>query len=377
MILYDLTACQPSRSSKRHGGGRYGEVVFLRILERRMTIACYYDSSRWINPELIRAIEKHKTPLYDLQCSSLKDIVSRCGATIIYSSIPWDIIFSCPCKLLFTWHGLRREETPPDAFFWKYKPDSWKSVVKFVLNKYIPVLGQRRPRMESKHILSNRDISFVMVSHHSEKSLRAFYPASKDRDVKVFYSPSTSKDVKLLPKTNEKYFLIVSCNRWEKNSLRAVMALDRLFSMGYLDGYHVRLTGSSDDKCYKYKIVNKERFVFHGYVNDDELEQLYHDAYCLVYPSLNEGFGYPPLEAMHYGVPVLASPFTSIPEVCGDAAIYFNPFSVEEIMSRLLMIADGHLHQTYSERARQRYLLITEKQKADLDALIDYLYEQA
>ena len=92
---------------------------------------------------------------------------------------------------------------------------------------------------------------------------------------------------------------------------------------------------------------------------------------------MNEGFGYPPLEAMHYGVPVLASPFTSIPEVCGDAAIYFNPFSVEEIMSRLLMITDEHLYKTYSERARQRYMLITEKQKTDLDAMIDYLYENA
>ena len=111
-----------------------------------------------------------------------------------------------------------------------------------------------------------------------------------------------------------------------------------------------------------------------GFVDDDELEQLNHDAYCLIYPSLNEGFGYPPLEAMRYGTPVVASPVTSISEVCGESVIYFNPFSIEELKSRLLMITDFNIHKQYSEKGYRRYLAIHEKQERDLDLLIDYLY---
>jgi glycosyltransferase involved in cell wall biosynthesis len=63
----------------------------------------------------------------------------------------------------------------------------------------------------------------------------------------------------------------------------------------------------------------------HGLVTVDELVALYRTAACLVFPSLYEGFGLPPLEAMACGCPVAAASAAAIPEVCGDAAIYFDP----------------------------------------------------
>jgi glycosyltransferase involved in cell wall biosynthesis len=62
-----------------------------------------------------------------------------------------------------------------------------------------------------------------------------------------------------------------------------------------------------------------------GYVSDGELRALYEQAACLVYPSRYEGFGIPPLEAMACGCPVIASRAASLPEVCGDAALYVDP----------------------------------------------------
>ncbi|HTY12888.1 MAG TPA: glycosyltransferase family 1 protein [Candidatus Omnitrophota bacterium] len=62
-----------------------------------------------------------------------------------------------------------------------------------------------------------------------------------------------------------------------------------------------------------------------GYVDDDELSNLLSNARALVYPSKYEGFGLPPLEAMNCGCPVITTRFTSISEVCGDAAIYIDP----------------------------------------------------
>ena len=62
-----------------------------------------------------------------------------------------------------------------------------------------------------------------------------------------------------------------------------------------------------------------------GYVRDAELKALYQRAQCFVYPSWYEGFGLPPLEAMRAGCPVVVSRAASLPETCGDAALYFDP----------------------------------------------------
>ena len=153
------------------------------------------------------------------------------------------------------------------------------------------------------------------------------------------------------------------------------MALDKLFSLGYLDGYKVKVTGVQSSAHYRYKLINKDRFVFLGYVEDEVLEQLYHDAYCFIYPSLNEGFGYPPLEAMRYGVPVIASPYSSISEICEGAVLYANPLSVEEIMARILFITSKDVYDDFSHRATIQYKKITERQNADLDLLVDFIYD--
>lgn len=72
-----------------------------------------------------------------------------------------------------------------------------------------------------------------------------------------------------------------------------------------------------------------------GYVSDEDLPLLYQDAKVFCYPSLYEGFGFPILEAMASGVPVAISNTTSCPEVGGNAAVYFDPLSVEDIAAKL------------------------------------------
>jgi glycosyltransferase involved in cell wall biosynthesis len=73
-----------------------------------------------------------------------------------------------------------------------------------------------------------------------------------------------------------------------------------------------------------------------GEVSASQLASLYRRAACLVYPSLYEGFGIPPLEAMACGCPVAASNAGAIPEVCGDAAVLFDPTDVEAMAAAML-----------------------------------------
>lgn len=79
-----------------------------------------------------------------------------------------------------------------------------------------------------------------------------------------------------------------------------------------------------------------------GLVGYDELKALYRSATVLAFPSLYEGFGLPPLEAMASGCPVAASNAGSIPEVCGDAAVLFDALNVQAIASGILEARDRH-----------------------------------
>lgn len=135
-----------------------------------------------------------------------------------------------------------------------------------------------------------------------------------------------------------------------KNNLRAIMAFDRLADYNCMKDIRMKVTGTKGNN-FRYKIKHPDRFDFLGYVDDQELESLYANAYIFVYPSLNEGFGYPPLEAMRYKIPVIASPLSSIAETCSGGALYFNPFSVEEIMNRMLMVTtNSNLYSDLSQK---------------------------
>lgn len=375
-MLFYLECTQPGMSGKRHGGGRYGEIVFKRIVERGLPVVAYYNSSKWFNPEIRKIIEDNGIVLCDSQEKSIEDVIAENKIERVYypMEVYGKLMEVDSCELYGTIHGLRAMELEFDKLMFKYRCVKRKEKIVFLIKKLFPKFGYSHARKHYGQILSNKNFHFAMVSDHSCGMMNSFFPESKDKTIPCFYSPSTSTKKEMQRKYSEKYFLMVSANRWEKNVLRGIIAFDRLFSMGYLQDYFVKITGAQNATDFLYKLQNKDRFEFYGYVDDMELEQLYHDAYAFVYPTLNEGFGYPPLEAMHYGVPVLTSSHTSIPEVCGNAVLYFNPYSIEEIMARILLICKQEKHDDLSRRAKERYDLVTKKQCADLDGLINYIY---
>lgn len=374
-LLYDLTTTQPFGNSTRHGGGKYGEVVLKRIIARQYPVVCFYDSNRWLNPEVRDLLKSEKITLYDIHKQNLDDIIKTSKANVLYSALPTHSLMTRrDIRVIGTIHGLRRLETPSDSYCFKYRNLNWKDWFFFISKKFIPCLMRKRLRSYYMKSWKNPMLKLVTVSHHTSNAIKVYFPEFREQDIPVFYSPSTTEFDITEKKYLSKFFLLVSGNRLEKNNLRAIIALDRLFTNGFLDDFNVKITGSKNASNFRYKIKNPERFEFMGYVDDVELDQLYHDAYCLVYPSLNEGFGYPPLEAMHYGTPVISSSYCSIPEVCGEASLYFNPFCIEEIENRSLQISNAEYHDAQSILAFKQYIRITSKQNSDLDRLIDYIY---
>jgi glycosyltransferase involved in cell wall biosynthesis len=104
---------------------------------------------------------------------------------------------------------------------------------------------------------------------------------------------------------------------------------------------------------------------FLGYVPEEDLPALYGAATVFCYPSLYEGFGLPPLEAMACGVPTVTSNVSSLPEVVADAALQVNPLSVEAIAAALQRFLDDEaMRQEYGSRGLARAALFSWEQTA-------------
>lgn len=101
--------------------------------------------------------------------------------------------------------------------------------------------------------------------------------------------------------------------------------------------------------------ISHKNVVFLGHIEDDILANLYQHAVAFVYPSLYEGFGIPPLEAMYFGCPVVASNTSSIPEVCGEAVLYVDPNSTDSLLEGLREIMRNvELRKKLIDRGHER-----------------------
>lgn len=99
----------------------------------------------------------------------------------------------------------------------------------------------------------------------------------------------------------------------------------------------------------------EDTVIFTGYLPDDEVIQLYKHALCYVHPSLYEGFGIPILEAMSYNCPVIASAASSLPEIGGEACLYFDPKNVDDVTDDIIqMIERPELRKKLIEKGKKR-----------------------
>ena len=132
---------------------------------------------------------------------------------------------------------------------------------------------------------------------------------------------------------NQSAYILSVGGTLNKNFAKIVAA------MPYLSDVEVTLVvvGQLEDQCRKLLDGIKNVCIV-GYVTNEELMALYTKAKCLVFPSVYEGFGIPPLEAMSMGCPVIVSNRASLPEVCGEAALYCDPFDEKDIANQIRIL---------------------------------------
>ncbi|HEU0204383.1 MAG TPA: glycosyltransferase family 1 protein [Burkholderiaceae bacterium] len=147
-----------------------------------------------------------------------------------------------------------------------------------------------------------------------------------------------------------RYVLAVGSDKPHKN----FEVLDRALAL--LNGFPftVAIAGATDLAIFRHARPSQHTRLL-GYVSDVELADLYRHAAWFVFPSTYEGFGLPALEAMGNGCPVIAARAASIPEVCGDAALYFDPHNAAALAALLERVArEPELRTSLRAKARAR-----------------------
>jgi len=103
-----------------------------------------------------------------------------------------------------------------------------------------------------------------------------------------------------------------------------------------------------------------------GYASDQDLAYFYKHAEIYAFPSINEGFGVPVLEAFHHQLPVIVSDNTCLPEVGGDAVLCFDPFNIEDISNKMkVLIEDNELRSELIRNGNERLKLFSWEKNAE------------
>jgi len=216
---------------------------------------------------------------------------------------------------------------------------------------------------------SNLSDKIIAVSHSTKKDLMEKYNLKQDK-IKVIYSGISDlvfrpleEDLELFRKENnlpDKFILFLGKLEPRKNIPGLIWAFNILKSSKKFENLNLVIVGSPgwlykniyhEAKNSKYK----NNIIFKNYIKDEDRKFYYSLASVFIYPSFFEGFGFPPLEAMACGTPVVVSFNSSLPEVVGDAGILVNPNSVVDISNGIrVLIEDLEFKKTLVGRGFER-----------------------
>ena len=227
------------------------------------------------------------------------------------------------------------------------KPYSRKFAYNFYLRNYISIAAKKAKRVLTSCENSKRDI-IRELGIPSEMTVTVPLSVGKK------FKPADSADIQNI---RSKYnlqgkFLLYLGNFSPHKNLSRLMDAYKCLPDTIKKEYSLVFAGGSGQKN------TDDKISFLGCIPEQNLPALYSSAELFVFPSLYEGFGIPPLEAMACGCPVISSRTSSMPEILGDACIYFDPYNTQDITDKLQQVlTDAVLRQTMRqkgfERARQ------------------------
>ena len=233
---------------------------------------------------------------------------------------------------------------------------------------------KRHPELLQKETLHNLEVhmareiaaadAIICVSESTRRDLLRYYQVDPSRAITIHSGLAPRDAYAPFDGLPSRYILFVSTIEPRKNLGVLLDAFERM--RGDYDGSLVivgKVGWKSEDIVPR---LRGERVVHLDYVDAPRLATVFRDAEAFVMPSIYEGFGFPLLEAMHHGVPSIAARSSSLPEIGGDAALYFDPSDARELESLLRRVVnDAALRAELGERGRKRAASFSWERAAD------------
>lgn len=216
--------------------------------------------------------------------------------------------------------------------------------------------------------IARKSLQVITVSNYSKAALIQYTGILASKVTVVYNSIAPvflNQQTTNKPTGYDKYLLAVSSIDPRKNLISLVRAYKRI----KIPGLNLVIVGAESkvfgDPQLKEEIINCSSIFFTGYLPDDKLANLYKQACLFVYPSLYEGFGIPPLEAMAFGCPTIVSNQASLPEICGEASLYVDPLDVIGLQEKIeRLYADIDLQQQLREKGYNQIKLYSWQRSA-------------
>ncbi len=304
------------------------------FLKRRL-----WPSTRWIEIPVSLPLELYRRPVDLLHAQTLAPAI-------------------CPVPFVLTVNDLA----------WETNPEVFPAAIRLRLRKLVPKSAHR-----ARLVLT--------VSEFTKKCLIDYYGLDERKIVVTYHGISSIyqpvrdaaalERIRMKHKLPERFILYVGKLQARKNLPRLLSAFRSLVQQGSIP-HHLVLVGkrtwTSDETFAAIDSPElKGRVVVTGEVPLDELALLYAAAEMFVFPSLAEGFGLPPLEAMACGTPVISSNATSLPEVVGNAGILIDPYDVDALARAILDVASSErLRRELSEKGIARAATFSNRRMAEL-----------
>jgi glycosyltransferase involved in cell wall biosynthesis len=212
---------------------------------------------------------------------------------------------------------------------------------KFFVYRILPYILKKMKLIVAVSLCTKMDL--MKILHIEGHKIKVIYEAV-DKNVE-FYSKQNIDAVEKLFFDNlkiKKFILFVGSNDKRKNLLNVLKSFDIVCEkISDLNLLVVGLSTKKDLDVYQNSILNLDKIKFLGHIDVKDMVILYKNALAFIFPTLYEGFGLPPLEAMSCGCPVVVSDRGSLPEVCGDAAVYVDPYDIKSIADGIIKVLNN------------------------------------
>jgi glycosyltransferase involved in cell wall biosynthesis len=199
-----------------------------------------------------------------------------------------------------------------------------------------------------------RSDQFFTVSNHSKKEMVAYLNTGRKKIHVIYNGIDLKKYSRIKGKNKKNYLLFVGTLQPRKNIVNLVKAYsyisDKIDETLIIVGARGWRNTPLREVIQELRDPVKRRINFKGYIAEEELVRLYREAKLFVLPSLHEGFCLPILEAMAAGTAVLTARRTAIPEIFGEAVLYADPFSPDDIANKIYDLVTNDKLRTRLEK---------------------------